>query len=158
MDAIELLNAFDIIKNESLYSQRLQTIADAQTQLNTSKYIVETVEIAQARLDEANRLLEKHRVMWDKVSSELEVERTKRLEDILEKEIKLQQKLNEVVKQEAVVEASFDKLRKEQAELIKTQKSLDIHKSESEQVQKEARKQQEFYESKLEQLRQLIGR
>src|SRR3990167_4722928 len=97
-DAIELLNAFDIIKNETLYSKRLQKLADAQAELNQSEYIVKTVEVAQARFDEANRLLEQARTRIEGLDNEIEDIRKKKLIDITEQEQLLNKRQKELDK------------------------------------------------------------
>ena len=155
-DAIELLNAFDIIKNETLYSKRLQKLADAQAELTKSEYIVKTVEIAQARLDEANRLLEQARDRIAKLDSEIEATRKKKLADIVELEAALDSRVKELDQRANKLNVKRQELTQEQSDLMKGQKALSLTSSEYEQRRSDLNKREEILMNKLEQLRKII--
>src|SRR3990167_603078 len=131
-DAIELLNAFDIIKNETLYSKRLQSLADAQAELNKSKFIVETVEVAQARFDEANRLLEQARKRIEGLDHEIEDTRKQRLADIVNKEAMLHTRSKELDQLAGKLNIKRQELLHDQAKLLKDQNAVTLTASEYE--------------------------
>lgn len=165
LDAVELLNVLDIIKNETIYSERLATLKESQTELkkiqeelNTSRYIVETVEIAQNKLDKADELLKEYQAKLRNVESEIEIERTNKLVDITEREAKLDVKLNEITKREQDVNLKLNQLRHLQVDLKKAQDALVAHRSESDKLRKEAQATKDLYENKREQLRKIIER
>ena len=155
-DAIELLNAFDIIKNETLYSKRLQKLADAQAELTKSEYIVKTVEIAQARLDEANRLLEQSRSRIDGLDKEIEETRKQKLADV----VKVEQELNSRKKGLDVLANDLNQQRQqlhyENEQLIKSQKALQHSIDDYVQRRLDVNKKEEALMFKLEQLRKVI--
>src|SRR3990167_8039305 len=155
-DAIELLNAFDIIKNETLYSKRLQKLADAQAELTKSEYIVKTVEIAQARLDEANRLLEQARDRIAKLDSEIEATRKKKLADIVELDAALDSRVKELDQRANKLNVKRQELTQEQSDLMKGQKALSLTSFEYEQRRSDLNKREEILMNKLEQLRKVI--
>ena len=118
MDALALLNALDVIRNQEEYQSRLQSLVDAQDKLNTSQYIVETVEVAQARLEEANRLLEKHRQLMADAEVDIEKERIVKLQDLTDKEVLLEKKQQEL-------NALAQKLREQSQNLEQEQRKLE---------------------------------
>ena len=165
LDAVELLNVLDIIKNETIYSERLATLKESQNELkkiqeelNTSKYIVETVEIAQNKLDKADELLKEYQAKLRNVQSEIEIERTNKLADIVEREAKLDVKLDEISKREHDINMQLNQLRHLQVELKKANDILAAHRSESDKLRKEAQATKDLYENKREQLRKIIER
>ena len=158
MDALALLNALDVIRNEETYQKRLNAIAEAQAVLDTSEYIVDTVEVANARLDEANRLLDKHRQMMenaDKVIEELKKERLsdveKKLEDLANQEQKLVLKNKELDKQRLV-------LQDLEYKTDKTRQQLAYSVADYDQRRVEAQQTVELYNAKVDKLRDIIGR
>ena len=155
-DAIELLNAFDIIKNETLYSKRLQALADAQAHLNESKFIVETIEIAQARLDEANRLLEQAQTRRDKFDVELEQERIARLKDVSQLEEKLDKRTKELDALASKLNVQRQEVAYDEGKLEKGQKALQHSIEDYDQRRLEVNAREEKFMAKLEQLRKII--
>ena len=155
-DAIELLNAFVIIKNETLYSQRLQKLADAQAELSTSEYIVATVEIATARLDEANRLLDQYRKKMQELDSEIEATRTKRFADIVNLEQALDVRKKELDKLTSQLNIQRQDLKQEQLKLEKDQKALQHSINDYDQRRLDVNKKEGNFMMKLEQLRKII--
>ena len=92
MDKLELLNVLDVIKNEEVYSKRLET------KIGASRYIVKTMEEASKLRDEARELKEAAeenlRCIEEEVENRVKAERA--LIDTKDKELKgLQQRLNE---------------------------------------------------------------
>ena len=155
-DAIDLLNAFDIIKNETLYSQRLQKLADAQAELSTSEYIVQTVEIAQARLEEANRLLAQYRSKIENLDKEIEDTRTKRFADVVALEKALDTRKKDLDKLTGSLNQQRQALQYYQTQLVKDQKALQHSIDDYDQRRLEINKKAEHFTSKLEQLRKVI--
>ena len=155
-DAIELLNAFDIIKNETRYSQRLQKLADAQAELSTSEYIVQTVEIAQARLEEANRLLAQYRSKIENLDKEIEDTRTKRFADVVALEKALDTRKKDLDKLTGSLNQQRQVLQYDQTQLVKDQKALQHSIDDYDQRRLEINKKAEYFTSKLEQLRKVI--
>ena|SRR3990167_8786133 len=155
-DAIELLNAFDIIKNETLYSNRLQKLADAQAELTKSEYIVKTVEIAQARFDEANRLLEQARVRMVNLDREVEETRKKKLEDVVKLEAALDKRTKELDQLASKLNTQRQELMSDQVKLTMGQKALALTSSEYEERRTDLNKKEEVLMFKLEQLRKVI--
>ena len=155
-DAIELLNAFDIIKNETLYSQRLQKLADAQAELNTSEYIVQTVEIAQARLEEGNKLLEQYRSKMANLDREIEDERKKRFADVVALEKALDSRKRDLDKLASELNQQRQQLHYDQSLLEKAQKAHQHSIDDYVQRRLDVNKKEEHFISKLEQLRKIM--
>jgi len=155
-DAIELLNAFDIIKNETLYSKRLQKLADAQAELNQSEYIVKTVEVAQARFDEANRLLEQARKRMDNLEVEIENTRKKKLADITEQEKLLAERTFNLDTLAGSLNQTKQELQYNQTGLDKAQKAYQHSILDYDQRRLELNKREDAMNLKLEQLRKVI--
>lgn len=157
MDAIALLNALDVIRNEKVYQERLNNLAEAKAKLDTSQYIVETVEIAQARLDEANRLLAQYKKQLVDAKQEIEDLRSERLHDVVirednvkESERRLQEQREEITRQEIKLKFQFEEFKKQQQALAQRNKDYDD-------MVKETSKVKETYQQKIEQLRKIIG-
>ena len=155
-DAIELLNAFDIIKNETLYSQRLQKLADAQAELNTSQYIVQTVEMAQARLDEGNRLLEQYRSKMAKIEPEIEELRKQRFSDVVQLEKALDSRKKELDQLAGTLNKQRQELSYDQNQLHKDQQAFQNSVLDYDERRLAVNKKEENFLLKLEQLRKII--
>ena len=155
-DAIELLNAFDIIKNETLYSQRLQKLADAQAELSKSEFIVKTVEVAQARFDEANRLLEQARARMEKIELEIEEERKKRLAEVTALEKLEEARKKDLDKLANTLSQQRQQLNYDQTQLVKGQNALQHSIDDYDQRRLEVNAREEKFNAKLEQLRKII--
>lgn len=157
MDALALLNALDVIRNEKTYQERLNSIADAQAKLDTSGYIVETVEIANARLEEANRLLEQYRKQISMATEEISKLRVEKLKDLDAREIT-------VAKKELSAAASFKQI-KEQLEVmeIERQKLVDLQKQlavKNEDIQKHLQESTDIrntYIRKINELKHIVN-
>ena len=155
-DAIELLNAFDIIKNETLYSKRLQKLADAQAELNQSEYIVKTVEVAQARFDEANRLLEQARTRIEGLDNEIEDIRKKKLIDITEQEQLLNKRQKELDKLSGSLNQKRQEVQYDRDVLEKSQKAHQHSIDDYDQRRLDLNQREEKMQVKLDQLRKVI--
>lgn len=155
-DAIELLNAFDIIKNETLYSQRLQKLADAQAELNKSEYIVKTVEVAQARLEEANRLLEQARTRIDGLDHEIEETKKQRYAEVKELEDTLTSRKKDLDKLAGSLNQQRQTLQYDKEQLAKGQKALQASVDDYDQRRLDLLKREEAMQMKLNQLRTII--
>jgi hypothetical protein len=156
-DAIELLNAFDIIKNETLYSHRLQKLADAQAELNTSKYIVETVEIAQARLEEANDLLAKHRNLISNSETEIEKLKQDKLKELLKKEDSLRVLEQKLRAEEKLVKEQLELNKVERRELSSLQAQLVIKNEEIQKHLQESTDIRNTYIRKTNELKSIVN-
>jgi exonuclease VII small subunit len=53
MNSLELLNVLDVIKNEEIYTKRLEQLKAVQEKLNKSKYIILTATEAEEKLEDA---------------------------------------------------------------------------------------------------------
>ena len=157
MDALALLNALDVIRNEGVYQERLNALAEAQAKLDTSQYIVETVEVANVRLDEANRLLEKHREMLEKADKDIEELRITRLADVAKLEAKLNDRQNSLGESEKRLKREREVLEQERAAVAKTQAQLAYSVADYDARRIESQKVIEDYSKKVEQLRTIIG-
>lgn len=156
MKSLELLNVLDIIKNEEIYTKRLDQLKAAQSKLDTSKYIVETIIEAEERLEEATKKEDEAKVLVQKleedlkkVKSEVEATYKEKFDKITKKEKELA--LREDVSRKAVAEAT-DKLKDNEAraeELKKWEQSLF-------KIERNAREIEQLYTSKFNRIKDII--
>ena len=156
MDALALLNALDVIRNEGVYQKRLNDLAEAQAKLDTSQYIVETVEVANARLDEANRLLEKHRDMIENFDKQMESERKKKLADIKEQEGLLDQKLEKTASLEKRLLSQLKDVQTDRDAIARTRVQLAASVADYDLRRVEYQTKTQAYELKINKLKAVL--
>lgn len=157
MDALALLNALDVIRNESVYQKRLNDLAEAQAKLDTSEYIVETVEIANIRLEEANRLLEKHREMIENAEREIAKLRIEKLADLVKSQEELDNKIARMVQSEKDLKSQQKSLEYEQNQLDKLRQQLQYSVADYDARRVEHQTASADYHARIEKLRNILG-
>lgn len=157
MDALALLNALDVIRNEKAYQERLNTLAEAKAALETTQYIVETVEVAQARLDEANNLLEKHRKMMSDATAEIAALKDQKLKDVTTKELAVDARLKQVREAEKAIKEQQQYQEVERKKLQELQTSLAVQNESIQRHLEESTEIRNTYIRKLNELKHIVN-
>lgn len=156
MDSLELLNVLDVIKNEEVYTKRLNQLKEHQAKLDTSKYIVSTVEQAQEiseraqeREDKAKKLVDKLEADLKKVRSEIEAEYKEKYEEITRR-----------AKSAAIREQDAKAALNQAIEIrakneIRTQELKDWEKIVA-QIERNAKEVETIYTSKINRIKEII--
>ena len=71
MNSLELLNVLDVIKNEEVYTKRLEQIKEAQTKLDQTQHIVQTISKAAEILEKAREKEKKINTMFTELEANL---------------------------------------------------------------------------------------
>ena len=71
MNSLELLNVLDVIKNEEVYTKRLEQIKEAQTKLDQTQHIVQTITQAAEILEKAREKEKKINTMFTELEANL---------------------------------------------------------------------------------------
>jgi hypothetical protein len=110
MDALELLSVLDIVKNEEVYTKRLNQLKEAQDKLADLNEIADTIEVARQKLEEA----EEQKALYDKKmlksGVEIEKEKEKRLEAVLKHEAALTERDKVLAAKEVTIELKMRNL------------------------------------------------
>ena len=157
MDALELLNVLDIIKNQDVYEKRFENLKAEQEKLQSLKDIVATVEQAKQKLMEAWALRDKHADELEKFTKETTRIREAKLVDLAKREELVSQREEEVALDKKGLASKLLELHADRQVLTKEQKILAMHKEETELLRKDTQKLANEYHSKIAKLRDLLN-
>jgi hypothetical protein len=157
MDAIDLLGVLDVIRNEKLYNERLQKIAEATEKLKESQLIADTLEMAHRRVEEAKQLRQEAAQEAQEIVDKAEVDVAKRSAVLAEKEQEVAKREQDFESRRIEIEARFTKARAMQKEAIAKENACkDLEVKLQEQLV-EVNKLKQYYFEKVEAFKLVIG-
>lgn len=157
MNGIDALTFLDIIRNEELYTSRLNELKEAEKSLGEAKFIAATVEQANKYRDEAKKMKEDAVAMKLRIEEEIKVLKDKSAQEIKEAVTELEQNKAKVKKDLEESRLLF-KAAKEQEKANEAEKER-IRKydmSVCEQASKTENERRDFM-TKLEQAKEILN-
>jgi hypothetical protein len=153
----EVMAVLDIVKNESVYNERLAKLKEAEERLNASRFTVTTMEQASLVLERAKEEEEKYKVLIKNSKEEIETLRKQRLEDLQKKEDILCKRETAIKDLEESLRAKISLVDKERESI--SERLLEIRKEqiETETINKESRLLRNNLEEKMKKIRQIIN-
>lgn len=156
MDSLELLNVLDVIKNEEVYTKRLEQLKAVQKKLDESQYIVATVEKANDIMEKAIKDREKTLKLIEKLEEDIKKSKVAAEADYKERDDLLTKKSKNIENREAEARR-FTAIAKEQItenekrtkELLEWEKSLFV-------IEKNAKEIEQLYTSKFKRIESII--
>lgn len=143
----DALNLLDIIKNEKVYTERLQKLKDEQEKLGEYRYIADTMEKANTILSAAKRKEEEASARLKSLPQEIEELKNKELEVVNKKRLVLDEKLKKIEASEESITKKLEEYRQLSQEIEERRKILSEWDKTLIEKQKELDQKEEFYKT-----------
>ena len=125
MDAHELLNVLDIIKNEEVYKERLKLIKDAEESYRKIQYIAKSTEEADILKGDAELIREKALKFRLEVEDEMKQKQVLHDEKLASDRKQLQDEYDQLRLKESSYRKSYTEFRTQLAEFDKSRKGFE---------------------------------